>query len=380
VQVVREPDLAVQGTIVNDLVHLVAELLDNATAFSAPSTKVGVRSARNRNGDLAIEIRDVGVGMKEHEVTQANERLANPPEVDVAVSRQMGLYVVARLAKRHNITVRLRNNDDIDGGTTAHVLVPKNLVQELDVRAHVELNGPARPLPAARPAARPALPAPPESADLFAERPDKKHTAAAEDYEPPASRSGRTPKPKPPPRPPTETVPVAEPTEVMDLPRWFRPRDDERPNGAGRHNGETRTNGSETPLPGRTPAKPPKEFGPGRPREADALPRAVADWESAGDNGWQAAKAVADTAEDDVTSAGLPKRVPKARLLPGSAAPRPQKQQAVSHAGQRRSADHVRSRLSTYQHGVQVGRRSDTDTLSGELPVLRTGTGKEEQE
>ena len=397
VQVVREPDLAVQGTIVNDLVHLVAELLDNATAFSAPSTKVGVRSARNRNGDLAIEIRDVGVGMKEHEVAKANERLANPPDVDVAVSRQMGLYVVARLAKRHNITVRLRNNDDIDGGTTAHVLVPKNLVQELDVRAHIELNAPARPLPAARPTTRAALPAPDESADLFAERPDKKHTAAAEDYEPPASRSGRTPKPKPPPRPPTETVPVAEPTEVMDLPRWFRPREDERPNGtehsngaerfnsADGFNGEARTNGTErsngeAPLPGRTPAKPPKEFGPGRPREADALPRAVADWESAGDNGWQAAKAVADTAEADVTSAGLPKRVPKARLLPGSAAPRPQKQQAVSHAGQRRSADHVRSRLSTYQHGVQVGRRSDTDTLSGELPVLRTGTGKEEQE
>ncbi|MFI9382395.1 nitrate- and nitrite sensing domain-containing protein [Kutzneria sp. NPDC052558] len=359
VQVVRAPDLAVQGTIVNDLVHLVAELLDNATAFSAPSTKVAVRSARNREGELAIEIRDVGVGMKEHEVARANERLSNPPDVDVAVSRQMGLYVVARLAKRHHIKVRLRNNDDIDGGTTAHVLVPKNLVLELEVGADTVIE--TASLAAGRPSARPALTAPPASADLFAERPGKKQTAdAAGDYEPPALRPGKAAKPP---------TPRLEQTEELELPRWFRPAEGSEPLG------------EKATLPGRTPAKPAKEFGPGRPRDVDARPRAVADWESAGDSGWQAAKAaVTTTADDDVTSAGLPKRVPKARLLPGSAAPRPQKQQAVSHGGQRRSADHTRSRLSTYQHGVQVGRKSDADMLSGELPVLPAGTGKEEQE
>ncbi|GAA1343647.1 nitrate- and nitrite sensing domain-containing protein [Saccharothrix algeriensis] len=130
VQVGQTPELTVQGRAVNDLVHLIAELLDNATAFSDPVTKVTVRTARTRKGELAIEIQDRGVGMVEQEIADANERLADPPDVDVAVSRRMGLYVVARLAKRHDIKVRLRANEDIEGGTTALVVVPETLVAE----------------------------------------------------------------------------------------------------------------------------------------------------------------------------------------------------------------------------------------------------------
>jgi signal transduction histidine kinase len=129
VQVGQTPELTVQGRAVNDLVHLIAELLDNATAFSDPVTKVTVRTARTRKGELAIEIQDRGVGMSEQDIIDANERLADPPDVDVAVSRRMGLYVVARLAKRHEIRVRLRANEDIEGGTTALVIVPDTLVQ-----------------------------------------------------------------------------------------------------------------------------------------------------------------------------------------------------------------------------------------------------------
>ncbi|SDN04244.1 Signal transduction histidine kinase [Lentzea albidocapillata subsp. violacea] len=127
VQVGQTPDLTVQGRAVNDLVHLIAELLDNATAFSDPVTKVTVRTAKTRKGELAIEIQDRGVGMGEQEIIDANDRLADPPDVDVAVSRRMGLYVVARLAKRHDIKVRLRGNEDIEGGTTALVIVPETL-------------------------------------------------------------------------------------------------------------------------------------------------------------------------------------------------------------------------------------------------------------
>ncbi|MFD7653689.1 nitrate- and nitrite sensing domain-containing protein [Actinosynnema sp. NPDC059797] len=130
VQVGQAPELTVQGRAVNDLVHLIAELLDNATVFSDPVTKVTVRTARTRKGELAIEIQDRGVGMGEQEIKDANERLADPPDVDVSVSRRMGLYVVARLAKRHDIRVRLRPNEDIEGGTTALVLVPETLVQQ----------------------------------------------------------------------------------------------------------------------------------------------------------------------------------------------------------------------------------------------------------
>ncbi|GAA1263130.1 nitrate- and nitrite sensing domain-containing protein [Saccharothrix xinjiangensis] len=130
VQVGQAPELTVQGRAVNDLVHLIAELLDNATVFSDPVTKVTVRTARTRKGELAVEIQDRGVGMGEQEINDANERLADPPDVDVSVSRRMGLYVVARLAKRHDIRVRLRPNEDIEGGTTALVLVPETLVQQ----------------------------------------------------------------------------------------------------------------------------------------------------------------------------------------------------------------------------------------------------------
>ncbi|GAA2789883.1 hypothetical protein GCM10010452_17840 [Crossiella cryophila] len=131
VQVTAVPDLAVMGRAVNDVVHLVAELLDNATAFSDPNTKVTVRTARTRKGELAIEISDRGVGMPEQEINDYNQRLADPPEVDVAVSRRMGLFVVGRLAQRHDIRVRLRNNEDIEGGTTALVVVPAELIQPL---------------------------------------------------------------------------------------------------------------------------------------------------------------------------------------------------------------------------------------------------------
>jgi signal transduction histidine kinase len=122
------PAASVLGRVVNDLIHLVAELLDNATSYSEPNTRVSVRIARTRSRELAIQITDRGVGMSEDDVRLANERLANPPDIDVGVTRRMGLYVVARLARRHNIRVKLRANEDIDGGTVALIVIPEELV------------------------------------------------------------------------------------------------------------------------------------------------------------------------------------------------------------------------------------------------------------
>jgi len=153
VQVGQTPELTVQGRAVNDLVHLIAELLDNATAFSDPVTKVTVRTARTRKGELAIEIQDRGVGMAEQDILDANERLADPPDVDVAVSRRMGLYVVARLAKRHDIKVRLRVNEDIEGGTTALVVVPGTLVAQPG-QSPAPMGGPTESLTDFNPAQR----------------------------------------------------------------------------------------------------------------------------------------------------------------------------------------------------------------------------------
>ncbi|MCI2420375.1 nitrate- and nitrite sensing domain-containing protein [Saccharopolyspora sp. K220] len=130
VAVVDAPDLAIQGRVVNDFVHLVAELLENATVFSNPDTEVTVRTAYRRQ-ELVIEIRDRGVGIDGSELADINDRLTRPPEIDVAVSRRMGLFVVGQLARRHNILVELHNNDNLEGGVTATVHLAGEFVVQL---------------------------------------------------------------------------------------------------------------------------------------------------------------------------------------------------------------------------------------------------------
>ena len=130
VQLQGLPDTNVVGRVVNDLVHLVAELLENATSFSAPETRVTVTANTLNTGGVMLEIEDSGIGMTPEELDDANERLANPPVIDVAISRRMGLYVVGRLATRHGIQVRLRRS--AGGGITALVLVPSSLLAGLE--------------------------------------------------------------------------------------------------------------------------------------------------------------------------------------------------------------------------------------------------------
>ncbi|WP_344127495.1 nitrate- and nitrite sensing domain-containing protein [Saccharopolyspora halophila] len=130
VAVVDAPDLALQGRVVNDFVHLIAELLENATVFSNPETEVTVRTAYRRQ-QLVIEIRDRGVGIDSGEIDEINERLTRPPEIDVAVSRRMGLFVVGQLSQRHNIHVELHNNEGLEGGVTATVHVAGEYVMQL---------------------------------------------------------------------------------------------------------------------------------------------------------------------------------------------------------------------------------------------------------
>ncbi len=103
-----QPGIAVRGPAVNDVVHLIAELAENATSFSSADTPVSVSGHLLNSGGVLLDITDLGVGMGSEEMAHANWRLDNPPVVDVAVSRRMGLFVVARLAARHGIRVRLR--------------------------------------------------------------------------------------------------------------------------------------------------------------------------------------------------------------------------------------------------------------------------------
>ncbi|GII41033.1 histidine kinase [Planotetraspora phitsanulokensis] len=121
------PNASMTGSAVADVVHLLAELLENATIFSPPQTKVLVRGEVVANG-LVIEIEDRGLGLTPEEYADINERLANPPEFDLADSDRLGLFVVGQLAARYGISVLLRGSPY--GGTTAIVLMPRALVAD----------------------------------------------------------------------------------------------------------------------------------------------------------------------------------------------------------------------------------------------------------
>lgn len=117
------PETEIHGQVVNDLVHLLAELLENAASFSSPQSKVRVTATRLPDGRMMIEIHDKGIGLTAEDFADINHKLANPPTVDAAVSQRMGLFVVGRLADRHGIRVQLRPSGE-QAGTTSLVMLP----------------------------------------------------------------------------------------------------------------------------------------------------------------------------------------------------------------------------------------------------------------
>ncbi|WP_019814613.1 sensor histidine kinase, partial [Saccharomonospora saliphila] len=127
IKVAMTPNLSVPGDVAPDLIHVISELFENATAYSPASEPVSVVSSLTADRQWRIDITDRGAGMPETEIRRANERLAHPPDVDVEVSRRMGLYVVGRLAGRHRVEVRLAAADL--RGLTATVVVPAELVE-----------------------------------------------------------------------------------------------------------------------------------------------------------------------------------------------------------------------------------------------------------
>ena len=116
---------AVLGRAVGDVIHLLAELLENATSFSPPHTRVQVTGQILPNG-YALEIDDRGLGMSPEAIDEANRKLAEPPDFDPSDSARLGLFVVAQLAHRHGIKVSIRAS--AYGGVTAVVLVPGELI------------------------------------------------------------------------------------------------------------------------------------------------------------------------------------------------------------------------------------------------------------
>lgn len=123
-------DVEITGAVAGDLIHLLAELLDNALRYSPPISQVRVSAVHAAKGALVIEVSDVGLGMTEADLRVANTRLQSGGEVNPYTARHMGLYVVGRLATQHGLVVRLRSTvaEEPSSGTTAGVYLPATLL------------------------------------------------------------------------------------------------------------------------------------------------------------------------------------------------------------------------------------------------------------
>ena len=154
---------ALASQAVADVIHMLAEFVENATTFSPPNTEVRITGDLVAKG-FAVDIEDRGLGMSDDEIASINASLESPPLFDLSGSDRFGLFVAAQLARRHGIRVTLRHS--AYGGATAIVLIPRDLVVLTNALGQGALPGPA-PAPNGRvvSAVRPAVPAGPVAWD-----------------------------------------------------------------------------------------------------------------------------------------------------------------------------------------------------------------------
>ncbi|MDV6277021.1 ATP-binding protein [Rhodococcus erythropolis] len=162
------PPGVVTGHAAPDVVHLIAELLDNSLRYSPPETTVSINAARAIDGSVIVEIADHGIGMSPADILDANERLAAGGEMSADTARRMGLFVVSRISRRYNISVRLRPTatSSTHSGITATALLPTSILDSSrapDIRT--PRTGPVPTLDRTPPPAPPwSQPVPTESA------------------------------------------------------------------------------------------------------------------------------------------------------------------------------------------------------------------------
>ncbi|MFD1540240.1 sensor histidine kinase [Nonomuraea guangzhouensis] len=414
---------SVIGSAANDLVHLVAELVENAIQFSPNNTNVVVSSSLIEGGGALLSVNDLGISMTEDELAEANRRLAEPPVVDVSVSRRMGLFVVGRLALRHGIRVQLRKGDG--AGLIAMVLLPPTLISDgnrppLPQRpgfGGTPPNGmPLTSMPAngAPPATPPnGVPAPNGTFRSFStfdsfdagSGPSQPFTADTDGgahrpsydsggYQSYPSQAPSYPDPGPGAQPPGRAQPGLRGPRYPNQPPSYPGQERTGafpsfpgPVGPGSDGAfQTPYTTGEVRRPESTPSVDVSPMEPGqeeflpifaavesawfrRPaeerapesssRDESTPPQAVLSgeesWRNAADAGWRAAAAAtSDPSLGGTTSSGLPKRTPKANLVPGTAGQPQQSQRQAPMPPV--SADRARSRLSSFQQGVRRGR------------------------
>src|SRR5579871_2194439 len=181
-----QPDIAVRGPAVHDAVHVLVELIDNATSFSAADMPVHIKGHVLTTGGALVAVADRGIGMAANEMAYANQQLDNPPPPDFDIPKWMGLLVVARLAARHGIRVRL-NQTDL-GGLTALVWFPDEILTHYSAAA-----GPGIPAAAPRGATSRSRAFVPVRLDQPATQPDPAWSARGSRPAVPAAAGGPPP-------------------------------------------------------------------------------------------------------------------------------------------------------------------------------------------
>jgi signal transduction histidine kinase len=370
------PEIAVRGPAVNDVVHLLAELAENATSFSAADMLVDVSGHLMKSGGVLVDITDRGVGMAEKELAYANWRLENPPAADINVPKWMGLFVAARLAARHGIRIRLRQAEF--GGLTALVWLPDDvLTPQGAATPRRGSHGGARPGSASHSSAALSRDETPvgaghafagnqvtavRSAEFAPSRDELRDASVGQRF---TADTGRRPGPSA-----TRPQPVAR----ADAPTGVRlpgpVRGQQAPSAGMGSVGELFDTGPSPSLPASGAViVPPVEDNPdsrglpifdsieshwfsvSRETLSSSGPAAATatHWSSPADEGWHAAEAADSPSSGGSTGAGLPRRTPRTNLIPG-AIPSPE---TVAPA---RSAAAARDRLAGLQRGVSEAR------------------------
>ena len=418
-----QPDIAVRGPAVHDVVHLLAELIENATSFSAADMPVDISGHLLTSEGVVVDITDRGVGMSAKEMAYANWQLENPPAKDINVLKWMGLFVVARLAARHGIRVRLQRAEF--GGLTALVWLPDEVIVYQGTAASPRLS--RFDSVGSRPGLHEAAADPghataeqrvttARSTEFAPRREDVRDSPLGRRL---ISDAGRLPSP---------TWSASGPRSALraEAPATVRPSGSGLSDAMGEHAGvsgqEAQALGDEaagdiaggtlstgplsgpglsapsqseashfagTPVGTAAPLSqetssaddgvvvPPAEslaethrlpifdtveshwFGGGRkvPGSSGLTAAAGSRWSSPADEGWHAAETVDSPTWGGETTAGLPKRLPNANLVPGAI---PSTQPAEPN----RSAAAARDRLTRFQRGVSEGRAAASEAAN----------------
>jgi signal transduction histidine kinase len=430
-----QPGIVIVGQAVNDVVHLVAEIVENATTFSPEDTQVYVSGQPLGSGGVLLDITDGGVGISDQEMSHANWRLDNPPVVDVAVSRRMGLFVVGRLAARHGVRVRLRHAQA--SGLTALIWLPDTVAAPEvapplgrlrrfgadDFGPAPSLSAPPQasgadtmapriprfsPMPPSEPGSPSFTPAvgadtPAATGDSTTALPARGKSNGNGSAVPangsPGDGADQTTLPR---IPAAGTGSEASGPGPSRLPAFGAqvPQAPSIPEsaigGQNVHGGDGPSAGgpAATGAPGSDGLDPETEPGkvtvppPATPDqrlpifdslESDWFRRsgktmstartsagtqvgqtaAQSSWTSPADEGWRAAEVLATPSAGDTTQAGLPRRVPRANLVPGSVGGGGGDAEAEAPA---RSPDAARTRMASFQRGVREGRAAAPQT------------------